>query len=233
MLSGCIFFLGLFCSYDYVQFCSPIVFLFFLFACLFVCLLNPLYALCLLSDVDECLRSPCEQICNNNPGGYKCGCRKGYNKHRSNDHRCTGIKCANNIFLFAYIVTRASDNSQTINEIKAVQKLNQQVLQEMSSSAILVVSCLYVSLRSVPVTNWQIGIQFEICPRNIAFIQASMHTCSLQRIQEFFFKIPQIVVQAQNSQHSAFLSWPIISPRGRILICIYFDLRCRRDIQEQ
>ena len=85
---------------------------FFVFLiCLFVCLLNPLYVLCLLSDVDECLRSPCEQICNNNPGGYKCGCRKGYNKHRSNEHRCTGIKCANNIFLFAYIVTRASDNS--------------------------------------------------------------------------------------------------------------------------
>ena len=72
---------------------------FVFFIRLFVCLLNPLYALCLLSDVDECLRRPCEQICNNNPGGYECGCRKGYHKHRSNEHRCTGIECANNIYL--------------------------------------------------------------------------------------------------------------------------------------
>ena len=89
----------------------PIAFLFF-FICLFVCLLNPIYALCLLSDVDECLRSPCEQICNNNPGGYECGCRKGYHKHGSDEHRCTGIKFANHIFSFASkLVTCASNIS--------------------------------------------------------------------------------------------------------------------------
>ena len=115
MLSGCIFFLGLFCSYDYVQFCSLSFFCFFI--CLFVCLSNPLYVLCLLSDVDECLRSPCEQICNNNPGGYECGCRKGYHKHGSDEHRCTGIKFTNHIFSFAAkLLTCASNISQTFDE---------------------------------------------------------------------------------------------------------------------
>ena len=82
------------------------------FNCLLICLSNPLYALCLLSDVDECLRSPCEQICNNNPGGYECGCRKGYHKHGSDEHRCTGIKFSNHIFSFAAkLVTCASNIS--------------------------------------------------------------------------------------------------------------------------
>ena len=85
---------------------------FVFFICLFVCLLNPLYVLCLLSDVDECLRSPCEQICINNPGGYECGCRKGYHKHGSDEHRCTGIKFSNHIFSFAAkLVTCASNIS--------------------------------------------------------------------------------------------------------------------------
>ncbi|KAK5848680.1 hypothetical protein PBY51_006274 [Eleginops maclovinus] len=45
-------------------------------------------------DVDECLQSPCEQICVNAPGTFECQCREGY--HPDEDGGCEDIdECIN------------------------------------------------------------------------------------------------------------------------------------------
>ena len=44
------------------------------------------------SDVDECsaARSPCEQVCVNEPGSYRCSCREGFTVMTSDPRRCVG-----------------------------------------------------------------------------------------------------------------------------------------------
>nr|XP_019955622.1 PREDICTED: endosialin-like [Paralichthys olivaceus] len=45
-------------------------------------------------DVDECLQSPCEQICENAPGTFECRCREGY--HPDDEGGCEDIdECIN------------------------------------------------------------------------------------------------------------------------------------------
>ena len=42
----------------------------------------------LLTDINECLEDPCEQICVDLAGGYECSCREGYELLPGG--RCTG-----------------------------------------------------------------------------------------------------------------------------------------------
>ena len=65
---------------------------YFLFVCLFVCLLlhtNKRCHRCVSpSDVDECQQNPCSSgRCDNTPGSYRCVCRLGY---RLSGNTCTG-----------------------------------------------------------------------------------------------------------------------------------------------
>lgn len=39
-------------------------------------------------DVDECTSAPCEHICDNLPGSYKCSCYNGYAEDPEEPHRC-------------------------------------------------------------------------------------------------------------------------------------------------
>ena len=41
-------------------------------------------------DIDECLSSPCGQICTNTPGSYACTCSDGY-LLGSDGTTCTGM----------------------------------------------------------------------------------------------------------------------------------------------
>ena len=43
-------------------------------------------------DIDECSasRSPCEQVCVNEPGSYRCSCRHGFAVMTSDPRRCEG-----------------------------------------------------------------------------------------------------------------------------------------------
>lgn len=45
-----------------------------------------------LTDIDECLRTPCQQRCRNSIGSYQCSCRAGFHLH-SNRHSCIGELC--------------------------------------------------------------------------------------------------------------------------------------------
>lgn len=46
-------------------------------------------------DVDECLQSPCEQICVNSPGSFACQCHEGY--HLNDEGECDDTnECENN-----------------------------------------------------------------------------------------------------------------------------------------
>ena len=42
----------------------------------------------LYADVDECLASPCDQLCNNTDGSFECSCEEGYTV---NGRMCEGI----------------------------------------------------------------------------------------------------------------------------------------------
>jgi len=44
------------------------------------------------ADVDECSagRSPCEQVCVNEPGSYRCSCRRGFTAMTHDPRRCEG-----------------------------------------------------------------------------------------------------------------------------------------------
>ena len=48
---------------------------------------------CLIIDVDECLLTPCEQLCNDTEGSFTCSCEDGY---RLNDdgRTCDGTLLA-------------------------------------------------------------------------------------------------------------------------------------------
>ncbi len=50
--------------------------------CMYCLLLPP------LTDINECLEDPCEQICTDLEGGYECSCREGY--QLLSGGRCTG-----------------------------------------------------------------------------------------------------------------------------------------------
>lgn len=41
---------------------------------------SPISDICMYSDIDECLESPCAQnaVCNNTKGSYLCNCEKGF-----------------------------------------------------------------------------------------------------------------------------------------------------------
>ena len=46
-----------------------------------------------LSDVDECSsggRGPCEQLCINEPGSYRCQCHPGFTQPSHDPRRCVG-----------------------------------------------------------------------------------------------------------------------------------------------
>jgi len=48
--------------------------------------------LVLSPDIDECsaARSPCEQVCVNEPGSYRCSCRHGFTVMTDDPRRCVG-----------------------------------------------------------------------------------------------------------------------------------------------
>ena len=55
----------------------------------------------LLSDVDECLKNPCNNaICNNEPGGYSCACKSGWQGESCSQGNWAGI------FKYACIIWR-------------------------------------------------------------------------------------------------------------------------------
>ena len=46
-----------------------------------------------MSDIDECAvdnNAGCEQVCNNLPGSYTCGCNDGYQLDEDG-HNCSGM----------------------------------------------------------------------------------------------------------------------------------------------
>ena len=44
----------------------------------------------MLADKNECLLSPCDQICTNNNGSFSCSCRPGY-RYIEEQNICAGI----------------------------------------------------------------------------------------------------------------------------------------------
>lgn len=39
-------------------------------------------------DIDECLDGPCQHVCSNTVGGYRCSCHKGYKQASKNQNMC-------------------------------------------------------------------------------------------------------------------------------------------------
>ena len=57
---------------------------------MFTCFKLTLSHVLIHTDVEECAQpgSPCDQLCLNLEGGYRCGCREGY--ELMEDGRCEG-----------------------------------------------------------------------------------------------------------------------------------------------
>jgi len=47
---------------------------------------------CVYIDIDECsaAHSPCEQVCINEPGSYRCSCQQGFTEMTGDPRRCEG-----------------------------------------------------------------------------------------------------------------------------------------------
>jgi len=71
-------------------------------------------------DINECLKSPCQQTCSNLRGSFACSCRRGYRKVSSDpkDGRCQNInECKTSKMLCSCAVARSDCKAKCVDTI--------------------------------------------------------------------------------------------------------------------
>lgn len=67
-----------------------------------------LHTIFLPTDINECAKKPCSQICNNLPGTYACACKVGFVKPSSS---ATDARCNGTLYVFVIKKKMAAANS--------------------------------------------------------------------------------------------------------------------------
>lgn len=143
--------------------------------------------------MDECQGSPCEQICNNEMGGYQCSCEDGYSQDLTDSSQCYAsqeISCQTR--LVTYDASGLNLDPQHSDYINLKSELEPLLKAEMANTV--------ETLTTVTITNMEEG---SLIIDMTAVANAETNADAGTHLVEAVLKISQDGVTINGTQHTA------------------------------